>query len=666
MAKPKITPISIGISKNIPLNQLKLSDDNVRKIYSQDAIADLAADIRTNGLIQSLSVRTLAEPDGVITHEVQGGGRRYRALQMLVKQKALAGDAPIPCIPNDSALATQISLAENTARQALHPLDEYRAFAEMLGQGKTEDDIANAFRVSVHTVRQRLRLGSASPVLHKAFQDEKITLQLLMAFCVTDNHERQETVWAQVQSQTYLNTFTIKQMLMENTVPYRDKRVGFVGIDTYVKAGGTIEQDLFTADNEGYLTDPDLLNKLVQARLDREADTLKAKGWQWVKAAVSIPYSDTSDCDQLTPENETLSEEQEQELQALESERDGLQDIDTDELTKKQAKRLQTLEAAIDAIENREPVFTPEDMARAGVTLEIGHDGRMLIEYGFIKQQDGPPADDSEEGEAAEAFTPPAESPQEADDEGEVKIPDSLVADLTIQRTACLQAALSANPDVAFLATLHALTLSAFYHCGTQSCLQLTGSTTIPQNADALRDFAPMKAMLDQRKAWKARLPENSSDLWEMLQAMDRAEHMQLLAFVAATTLNVVVQKHDKRTYPVQHSHVLANALDYEIRNDWTPTAENFFGRVTKATMLASVAEARDEHTAHLISHMKKVPMAGEAQRLVDGTGWIPAPMRTDAPAEKSADDEDADTDEGSLPDFLHDSGEGDAATANA
>jgi ParB family chromosome partitioning protein len=660
MAKQKPT-LALGETLTIPLNQLKLSDDNVRTIYAKDAIADLAADILTNGLIQGLSVRELGEHEGDVTHEVQGGGRRFRALQLLVKQKALAADAAIPCVRNESAIATQISLAENVTREALHPLDEYRAFTEMTAQGKSEDDIANAFRIPVKTVQQRLRLGKASPVLHKAFKEEKINLHTLMAFCVTDNQERQEQIWKRVKDQSYLNVYSLKQMLMEETVPANDKRALFIGLDAYVKAGGNINQDLFDAAHEGYLTDVDLLNQLAQAKLDREAEKLKAQGWDFAITGFTVPYGDTADYEQIPADNEELSEEQEQQLQALEDERDDLQNIDGDKLTKKQAKRLESIEKEIDAIENRVPVFSAEDMARAGVSVEIGADGKLCVEYGYVRHV----ADETDTSEVAEAAetAPAAAATEDAEDETSAKLPDSLVTDLTIQRTVCLQAALASNPEVAFLATLHAMTLSALYSYGSKSCLQITASTSFPKNSDALKDFAPTKHMVDERKGWTARLPNESAMLWEALKAMPRVEQMQLLAFVAASTVNVVIQKYEHRNSQVAHSHVLAAALDYDIRTDWTPTAENYFSRVTKGRMLADVTEALDERTADLMSHMKKAGMALEAQRFVSGTGWLPAPMRSETAAEEPEDDIDA---EGELPEFLQADGVGAESAATA
>ena len=51
--------------------------------------------------------------------EVPAGGRRYRALELLVKQKRLARNAPIPCVVRTEGLAEEDSLAENVHRVAL-------------------------------------------------------------------------------------------------------------------------------------------------------------------------------------------------------------------------------------------------------------------------------------------------------------------------------------------------------------------------------------------------------------------------------------------------------------------------------------------------------------------------------------------------------------------
>src|SRR6201981_4112398 len=98
--------------------------------------------------------------------EVPAGGRRYRALELLVKQKRLAKTAPVPCIVSEaggSISAEEDSLAENVHRVALHPLDQFREFQTLREQRRSEEDLAAIFFVSLNVVKQRLPLPGASP-----------------------------------------------------------------------------------------------------------------------------------------------------------------------------------------------------------------------------------------------------------------------------------------------------------------------------------------------------------------------------------------------------------------------------------------------------------------------------------------------------------------------
>jgi ParB family chromosome partitioning protein len=61
----------------------------------------------------------------------------------------------------------------------------------------------------------------------------------------------------------------------------------------------------------------------------------------------------------------------------------------------------------------------------------------------------------------------------------------------------------------------------------------------------------------------------------------------------------------------------------------WSPTVDNYLGRVPKARILEAVREAKGEASAQLIDHLKKPEMAKEAERLLADTGWLPEPLRT-------------------------------------
>jgi ParB family chromosome partitioning protein len=90
--------------RDIPFNKLVLSQSNVRRVKAGVSIEQLAESIAQRTLLQSLSVRAVVDAENQETgmFEVPAGGRRYRALELLVKQKRMAktmccGYVPTAC-----------------------------------------------------------------------------------------------------------------------------------------------------------------------------------------------------------------------------------------------------------------------------------------------------------------------------------------------------------------------------------------------------------------------------------------------------------------------------------------------------------------------------------------------------------------------------------------
>src|SRR3546814_10397146 len=117
-----------------------------------------------------------------------------------------------------SADLEEVSLAENIERAPLHPLDQFRAFHDMLTKGMTEEEIAAAFFVPVNVVKQRLRLATVSPVLHDVYAEDGMALEQLMAFTVSEDHERQTQVWDAIKVAWSQEPYQIRRMLTETTV----------------------------------------------------------------------------------------------------------------------------------------------------------------------------------------------------------------------------------------------------------------------------------------------------------------------------------------------------------------------------------------------------------------------------------------------------------------
>ena len=125
-----VQKITLSPSRDIPFNKLLLSQSNVRRVKAGVSVEELAEDIARRGLLQGLSVRPVIDQARAETgmFEIPAGGRRYRALELLVKQKRLAKTAPVPCVVREGGIAEEDSLAENVQRAPLHPLDQFRAF----------------------------------------------------------------------------------------------------------------------------------------------------------------------------------------------------------------------------------------------------------------------------------------------------------------------------------------------------------------------------------------------------------------------------------------------------------------------------------------------------------------------------------------------------------
>ena len=175
-ANPKIV---LSRSQDIPFNKLVLSQANVRRVKAGVSIEELAEDIARRTLLQGLSVRPVRDADGNETgvYEVPAGGRRYRALELLVKQKRMAKTQPVPCVVRDGGIAEEDRLAENVQRVALHPLDQFRAFQTLRDAGLGEEEIAARFFVAPErgeaAPQARRRLAQASRPLRRGRDDAR-------------------------------------------------------------------------------------------------------------------------------------------------------------------------------------------------------------------------------------------------------------------------------------------------------------------------------------------------------------------------------------------------------------------------------------------------------------------------------------------------------------
>ncbi len=698
MAKsaPKLV---LSPSRDIPLDRLQLSQSNVRRVKAGHSIDALASDIERRGLLQSLNVRPILDPEGEETgrFEVPAGGRRFRALELLVKQKKLAKEAPIPCVVRaavNDILAEEDSLAENSWRENLHPLDEFRAMQAMVDKGNGVEAIAAHFRTTPAVVRQRLKLAAVSERLHALYADDEMSLDVLMAFTVSDDHQRQEEVWDQLEHSFNKSPSYIRQRLTENSVRVVDKRARFVGVDAYLAAGGGIVRDLFEADAGGWLTDPALLDRMVDEKLSAEGERIAAEGWKWVTTAIDLPWNATAGMRAAPSEEVAITDAEEKRLLALEEEADDINERWAEEpaVPDEVHARLDAIEIEIGALADRPLLFDQGDIAIAGAFVSIDHNGSVRVERGWVKLEDEPVESEvagsgeaaaAQEGEAevggvvADGVLPSSDGGESEEEAEELKpLSERIVSDLTAWRTLALQDAVARNPAVAFAAVLHGFVLDCFFRFSQDSCVQVATNRVLFSNEPAkLRDCAPAQAIEARASAWRERLPGAVEDVWDFLLGLDPADQSDLFAHCASVAVNAqaeIVPKYDngriskhKVERRIAHSHILARAVGLDlVEAGWRPTADDYLRAVTKPRILADVTEARGEQFAQMIDHLKKADMAREAERLLEETGWLPEPLRTppiDSAQDIAASDAGAMGEEGGeMPPFLGDDAEDD------
>jgi ParB family chromosome partitioning protein len=606
----------------VPLNMLKKSPRNVRKVeHTAAEVEGLAASIAANGMLQNLVVEPERDGDG---HETGhyfvtiGEGRRLAQL-LRAKRKQIKKIDLIRCVLDTEHDAHEISLAENVIRSSMHPADEFEAFALLhSGKGMAADDIAARFGMTPAVVKQRLKLAAVSPALMAVYREGGMSLEQVMAFTLTDDHARQQEVWQGLGWDKGADA--IRRALTEGQVDASDRRAWFVGAEAYVEAGGVITRDLFDDENGGYFADPALLDRLVLAKLEQEAQAVRAEGWAWVMVTPEFDFRATSSMRRVYPTDPEIPAKAQRKLEKLAAEYDELVEVaENEELTEAMQVRLNQLEAEMEALKGQ-PVYNPADIAAGGAFVSLAYEGGLRVERGFIRKEDVAPGVQRREAE------PGATS---AGGEPSNTLPDKLVAQLTAQRTAALREAVAQRPDIAFIAVAHALVASTFYFGNRVSCLDVTARTVYLSSYAAGIDESPQGRACSNRQAELAKaLPAEVQDLWDALLGFTQEQLMRLLAHCAALTVDAVVRPGAGSSPPLKHAEALSQAVSLDMATHWRPTAANYLGQVTKAVIVAAVRDGVSEEAAAQLADLKKPAMAEAAERLLADKGWLPQVLR--------------------------------------
>ena len=629
----------------VPLSQLlsRRSKRNARKT-PRLSIPELAASIARIGLLQNLVVILSADGE---QYEVVAGDRRLTALKLLAKKKRIASDYEVPCLLVSDASARTVSLAENLLRENMHPADQFEAFASLVKEGRPIEDIAADFGVSPLVVQRRLKLANVSPRLLSEYRSGNpgaVTLEQLMVLTITDDHAAQEAAFYGAP-EWQRSASALRERLTEREIDATHPLVRFVGLDAYTAAGGGIRRDLFAEGDAGtYLTDAALLETLVRGKLDALAGNVRAEGWAWVEAVPHMSYAERQAFQNAPRQRREPTAREARRIASLETRLEKIdaeleeaynaEDEDEDKTEALEPRREQVA-GELQAVEEALQGYAPDVRALAGAIVTLDRSGEAVIHRGLLREAEAKALRTLER--LRQGFGS-AEGEAGNDDEGEdaeppkaASLSDRLAQRLSAHRTAALQIEVARHPQVALAALVHGMVQAVLqdghYHDGLPLGVRLTVKDRLESMAPDWPDSPAAVALRELQQVAGEALPQDGAELFTALLAMEQGELVRLLAVCVAATVDVVTPRATQR----QPGAELAQAVGLDMAAWWQPTADGYFQHVPKAAILEAVGEFAQSHATRL-AKLKKADIASEAERLVDGTGWMPAIFKAEGP----------------------------------
>lgn len=626
----KLQPIQL-----IALNRLVSSPRNVRKQDRKADIDALAASIAAHGLLQNLCV----VPTENENFEVDAGGRRLAALKQLVKQKVIAKDHPIPCHVVALEQGIEVSLAENVQRMAMDAMDEVDAYAALVAEGATAEDVAHRFGVTRRHVDQRLALAGLSPKIKAAWKRGDVSLEAARAFCLVENHSQQEAVFRSL-SKPVSHAGSVRARLMEGRMRASDRLATFVGLEAYELAGGGVVRDLFDAEAV-YVEDPALMTQMAEKQLAGERDSWLAQGWGWVDCSLGQGRADGGyAATRLQPDWREFTDEEEAELARLRGELEAL-DAELDDDSVEDDPRWETrdtLAGAIESLRQAARVWDKEIIAHAGVVLSISHDGEVHAALGVVRQSDekmvkairkrlATDHTDADDGVGESEIPSTTDTTQM-----ESGLPKTLIRDLSHARTRAIRLLLTRDRETALAVTVAAMIARSVF----KSELPGIGVAAHAAHVDDL------DALVETRSALLAHIPDEEGEVldWCLIQPPETL--LSLLAVIVADSVDLV---HEKGSLADHRRHALADRLaeilDLDMRQFWQADA-SYWTRLPKADLLAAFAEApvpanQSERSREAVikahAKLKKDELAAKVGEVFAGVGYLPDLLVTPASA---------------------------------
>ncbi len=230
-----VVSLETGKSEDVlPVDRLIPSTVQPRRAFDEEALKSLSASIQSQGVLQPLLVRPVA--DGM--YEIIGGERRWRASKM-----AGLTEVPVICRDLDDGKALEVALVENVQRSDLNPIDEAAGYLRLVNEfNYTHEDMARVTGKSRSHITNLLRLLSLPKKLKEKVSEGLLTMGHARALLGISEDEALQLRAAQKIVKSHLSVRETEDLVRKLSDPNKPKR-GRRSSDPHTNALEKLMQD---------------------------------------------------------------------------------------------------------------------------------------------------------------------------------------------------------------------------------------------------------------------------------------------------------------------------------------------------------------------------------------------------------------------------------------
>lgn len=538
--------------QTFPLETLFLSALNPRQDVTAVEVGEMAASIRTCGLIQNLA--GIVDDSGKVG--IVAGGRRLRALQHMADTGDKIAGVPVKLAKSEAEAQTW-AVAENAARAELQPADEIRAYGEMAKSGYPVSAIASAFAVTEPHVQRRLKLAALPTVALDALKAGQVSLTSAQHMTLAKSDDQITEALEAIKAGRFRYAEDVKRFFTQAGIDANDRRVKFVGLEAYEAEGGAITRDMFSDDVIWH--DEAMLDRLFAVKLEATADLIEAGGWKWAETIeesyLSYNFIQERSFGRLYKIEGELTE--------AEAERyDELAELANSEVLDETGQaELTNLQEQLDG------AYSAEQMAIAGCVICVARDGTVECSRGLVRKED------QEAAYKAELLPRPYKAETTKADGPKSPYSNALADDLRAIELGAVQTALLSKPDLVLdLLAFHLSADSGAYPYLMD--IRLDGQKIVPTKNAA---YAPDERL--DKSSGSHSGPKDVAAAFAKFQKKGRKQRNAELTSSFARVFNYGCGEATAKS-KASLFEVVAKETSADMRAIWTPTAETFFDRV--------------------------------------------------------------------------------------